>query len=107
MSEFETKKKYIYPKITCACGSTVNKHTMRLHERSKKHRIFMGEEGVVNLTGKNKKPKELNTNTLSYVLHSKVGDLTEEQIRVRRDYFKVKVRECRANKMKDVEDAMI
>ena len=96
------KKKYNYdlPTIICDCGGKYTRHTKTIHDKSKRHRNFLGEDCPrkerVKVPPKAK--KERNRETISFVMNNKVKDLTEDEHIRRKEYVKIKMRECRARK---------
>ena len=93
------KKKYVYnyPTIICECGGKYNKNTKKTHDKSKRHRNFMGEECPRKERVKMPE-KEKNRDSISFIMNNKVENLTEEEHIRRKEYVKIKMRECRARK---------
>jgi hypothetical protein len=102
------KKKYVYnhPTVTCECGGAYKKYSKNKHDQTIIHRKFLGEDVCGEKRGRKPNPVP-NTDCLSYVMNNKVADLTDEQHNRRKEYVKLKMRECRARaKAKSMEDAL-
>ena len=81
----------------CACGSRVTFSNNSNHFKSVKHRKFMEEPNATTSLRKSNQQSS-NPDTLSYCVNNKVGNLNDEQKAKRRECYKHKVREHRANK---------
>ncbi len=98
-------KKYTYdlPTIICDCGGKYTKHTKTIHVKSKRHRNFMGEECP--RKEREKMPDEQrNKDCIGYVVNNKIENLTEEEHLKRKEYIKIKMRECRERKRQASQD---
>jgi len=96
------KKKYVYnnPTIICDCGGKYNKHTKTIHDKSKRHRNFLGEECPRKERVKLPE-KEKNRGSISFVMNNKVENLTEEEHIRRKEYVKIKMRESRERRKRE------
>lgn len=87
--------------ITCACGSTFHKYTLNAHLKTDKHRRFLGEDVPKRerkAYTRTKPRKPIDESKIWVFMHRKVADCTPEQLKRRREYIALKMREHRARK---------
>lgn len=83
----------------CPCGVFVTKHRKIKHEKTLKHRRFMGEEVVGKKLGRPKDSKKVpDKDSMSFILNSKTSELNEDQKDRRREYFRERMDICRSRR---------
>jgi len=86
-------------RVTCECGSTLcSKQAISRHLKTRKHKIFTGEIIVppkINTPPKRcgKALAEDSPENITFILNSKVTELSEDELTFRRKYFAKKQRE--------------
>ena len=96
----EPKKKT----FECNCGAVLaSKQGLARHLNSRKHKILVGEIVIppkVKTPPKQRgrKPSPDSPENITKILNSLVEDLTENDIKIRREYFRKKTREYRNRK---------
>lgn len=96
--------KQTFISYTCGCGSVLNtKVAVKRHNKTIKHRVFTGEyvkpvkvKPEPKIRGRKLSPD--SPVNITFILDSKVCDLTEEQLKFRRAYFCKKQNEHRQKK---------
>jgi len=98
MTHEEIKKVGAY---TCECGSTLcSKQAILRHLNTRKHKVFIGEIIVPpkvkrdpKIRGRKLSPD--SPQNITKILNSKVEELTEDDIKIRREYYKNRQQEYR------------
>ena len=91
-------------RVTCECGSTLcSKQAISRHLKTRKHKIFIGE--IIVPPKVKPEPKKRgrplspeSPDDVTKILNSKVEELSEEQLSIRRSYFRKKTQEYRNRK---------
>lgn len=90
--EKELKNTRTFP---CHCGAVLaSKQGLERHLKSKKHKILTGELVVLPKVKpppkkRGRKLSDKSPENITKILNSKVQDLTDEEIKIRREYYKV------------------